>query len=154
MFMKKVYKRTYMINYSSCYNSPIVTNGCNRLTNWGIYDGYYIKHYDEFINHIKIYETDVFESCFSYNDKICINNEILNIDEIIIDISQKNSYIYIVDKYEIIEDKESYDKAEKDIEELRRIIEERNLELNKKQLINKNREKWFAGLAEELKNWH
>lgn len=143
VFMKKVYKKIYYVGFSNFNNFITSNTDINE----------FIKYHPEFINYIKIFETDIFKNKFECNNKICIDNEILNIEEVVTDLSQENSYIYIVDKFEMIDDEESYNKAKKELEEKKKVVDKEKLEFAKKQVININRGKWFKELAEEFKKW-
>ena len=150
--MKPVYKKCYYLNYTG----HVIKDPHTNIPRFNYSPG--IDNTFEYINNIVVYESNKVDEIYNTNKKICINDEILTINEVV-KVVDKDEYIYIVEECEYINDEESKKKAELDYENYLKIKkqekeEERKIKEStmkkiikltdeqKKQLTFKNKKWW------------
>jgi len=110
----------------------------------------YIRN--KFVEYMNILETDMFKDKFSRDDKVCIENEVYLIVDVIYGI---DTYIYRLKEYELIDDEQSKEMAmaeyNKKVNEYKQEIKleqdkrrkEEELLKNKMDLEDKLNKKWW-----------
>ena len=97
VFMKPVYKKCYYLNY----DGHVIKNPYTNKPSFNYMPG--IDNTFEYISNIVIYESNKINEIYNTNKKICINNEILTINEVV-KVVDKDEYIYIFEECEYIDD--------------------------------------------------
>jgi hypothetical protein len=132
IFQKAIFKKYYYLTNENYY-VPFLDNKKRYYPKKLPENGEPAVYVSEnFIEYIEVFETDKFTNIFNKNDKVCINNEIYSIFEVIYGI---DTYIYRIYEYELIDDEESKNKAMKDYNNKINEIKKQNMiqkEKNKK----------------------
>jgi len=132
IFQKPVYEKEYYIKEN------LELQYFNRLYNYISIPT--IEYYINLVEHNTIYETEYFDWILSINEKVCLENQVYTIGEIIYGI---NSFIYRVKECDYIENEMQKqainDEYDKRIEEL----EKQKEELEKQKEENEKRKKEF-----------
>ena len=148
IFQKPVYKRDYIVLMRNLGVTPI-----HNDVYYEVYypESSYIDYFnytaqpavhlkDKFIEYINILETDKFTNIFSKNNKVCIDDEVHTIEEVVYGIDK---CIYRLNEYEIIEDEESKEKA---MEEYKNMMNSRK----EKEIIEKEVVRIVDNLESEI----
>jgi len=143
IFQKPVCKKEYHVvtetwSISRWFNSRY----CPEIFPFNGEPAIYIRN--KFIEYINILETNKFIDKFSKDDKVCIENKIYNIVDVIYGI---DTYIYRLKEYELIDDEQSKEEAMKEYEKK---VDEQNKK--EKELIEKEVTQMVDNLEPEINN--